>query len=101
NLKVNGQAFPKAGTTAYSNIKSQAVTLLIQEAEKENEAAKLGITVTPKDIDTRLAAIKKQYFAGSEKRYKQQLKKDELTEQEVRDQIKANLVAQKLFDKLT
>jgi len=101
NLKVNHQTFPKAGSTAYANIKSQAVTLLVQEAEKENEAAKLGITITEKDIDARLKAIKKQYFANNETRYKQQLKKDELTEKEVRDQIKANLVAQKLFDKLT
>ncbi|MBV8597206.1 MAG: SurA N-terminal domain-containing protein, partial [Actinobacteria bacterium] len=40
NLKSQGQTFPKAGTTAYSNIRSQAVTLLVQEAEKEAEAAK-------------------------------------------------------------
>src|ERR1051325_4729136 len=101
NLKVQGQTFPKAGSTAYASIKSQAVTLLVQEAEKENEAAKLGITITDKDIDARLKQIKKQYFGNSQKRYEQQLKKDELTESEVRDQIKANLVAQRLFDKLT
>jgi foldase protein PrsA len=101
NLKSQGQTFPKAGTTQYSTIKSQAVTLLIQEAEKEGEAAKLGIGVTPKEIQARLDQVKKQYFAGSQKRYQQQLKKQGLTDKEVRDNIKSQLISQKLFNKIT
>jgi foldase protein PrsA len=101
NLKSQGQAFPKAGTSAYSNIKSQAVSLLVQEAEKEVEATKLGIAVTAKDVDKRLTQLKKQYFAGSDARYRAQLKKQGLTDAEVRDNIKSQLVAQKLFAKVT
>src|SRR5712692_3273411 len=73
NLKSQGQTFPKAGSTQYSTIKRRAVTLLVQQAEKEGEAAKLGIAVTPKEVQTRLDQVKKQYFAGSQKRYEQQL----------------------------
>src|SRR5579872_5842350 len=101
NLKSQGQAFPKPGTTAYSNIKSQAVSLLVQEAEKEDEAAKRGITVTPKEVETRLAQLKKQYFGGDEKKYQAQLKKQGLTDPLVRDNIRQQLIGQKLFDSVT
>jgi foldase protein PrsA len=101
NLKSQGQTFPKAGSTAYSNIRSQAVSLLVQEAEKEAEAQKLGISITPADIDTRLTQLKKQYFGGSDAKYKAQLKKQGLTDPEVRDNIKSQLVAQKLFNAIT
>jgi foldase protein PrsA len=101
NLKSQGQSFPKAGTAAYTNIRSQAVSLLVQEAEKEAEAAKLGISITAKDIDTRLTQLKKQYFGGNEAKYKAQLKKQGLTDAEVRDNIKSQLVAQKLFNAVT
>jgi parvulin-like peptidyl-prolyl isomerase len=101
NLKSQGQTFPKAGSTAYANIRTQAVSLLVQEAEKEAEAAKLGIVVTAKDIQTKLTSLKKQYFAGNEKKYQAQLKKQGLTDAEVRENIKSQLVAQKLFNAIT
>jgi len=101
NLKAQGQTFPKPGTTAYSNIKSQAVSLLVQEAEKENEAAKRGITVTSKEVDTRLKQLKKQYFGGNEKKYQAQLRKQGLTDNLVRENIRQQLIGQKLFDAIT
>jgi parvulin-like peptidyl-prolyl isomerase len=101
NLKSQGQTFPKAGSTAYSNIRSQAVSLLVQEAEKEAEAQKLGIVISPKDIDTRLTQLKKQYFGGSEAKYQAQLTKQGLTDAEVRENIKSQIAAQKLFNAIT
>jgi parvulin-like peptidyl-prolyl isomerase len=101
NMKAQGQTFPKAGTSEYATIKSQAVTLLVQEAEKEVEAAKLGVNVTPKEIESRLKAVKKQYFNGSEKKYQAQLKQQGLTDKEVRNNIRSQLVGQKLFAKVT
>jgi parvulin-like peptidyl-prolyl isomerase len=101
NLKVQGRTFPKAGSTEYSTLKSQAVTLLVQEAQKEAAATKLGIALTQKDIDTRLAAIKKQYFNGSDAKYRAALKSQGLTDAEVRSNIKSQLIAQKLFNALT
>ena len=101
NLKTRGQAFPKAGTTQYLAIKSQAVGLLVQEAEKEAEATKLGLSVTAKNIQTRLNQIKKQYFSGSDAKYQAALKKQGLSDAEVRNNIKSQLISQKLFDALT
>ncbi len=101
NLKAQGKPFPKAGTSEYSTLKSQAVTLLVQEAQKEAAATKLGIEVTEKEIDARLKTIKKQYFDGSDAKYQAALKTQGLTDAEVRANIKSQLIAQKLFNSLT
>jgi len=95
------RAFPKAGTPEYQTLKNQAVQYLVQRVEFAQEADKLGVKVTDKDVDKRLGEIKKQYFGGSESRYKKQLKQQGLTEDQVRDDIRANLVSEKLFAKVT
>jgi len=95
------RAFPKAGTPEYQTLKNQAVQYLVQRVEFAQEADKLGVEVSDKDVDKRLAEIKKQYFGGSESRYKKQLKQQGLNEDQVRDDIRANLVSEKLFAKVT
>jgi foldase protein PrsA len=101
SLKSQGQAFPKAGTAAYSSLQTQVLTVLIQNAEFETEAGKLGVKVSDKDIQSQLDQIKKQYFGGSDKRYKQELVKQGYTDAAVRDQIRNQLLAQGLYDKVT
>ncbi len=101
SLKKQGQKFPAAGTTQFSALKTQVLAALVQNAEFENEAAKLGVTVTDKDIQTQLDSIKKQYFGGSEKRYQQGLKQQGYTDAEVRDQIRMQILSGRLFDKVT
>jgi len=101
SLKSQGQAFPKAGTAAYSSLRTQVLTVLIQNAEFETEADKLGVKVSDKDVQSQLDQIKKQYFAGNEKRYQQELTKQGYTDAAVRDQIRSQLLAQRLFDKVT
>jgi parvulin-like peptidyl-prolyl isomerase len=101
NATAQKAKFPAVGTTQYATIKSQAVTLLVQNAEKDLEAAKIGIKVTPKDIDARLVQVKKQYFGGNNKTYLAQLKAQNLTDQDVRDQIQSQLRDQDLVNKLT
>jgi len=99
--KTQGRKFPKQGTTDYAAIKNQAVTLLVQQAEREERAKEMGIEVSDKDVDKRLAAIKKQYFGGSEKKYRQQLKKQGLTEESVRRDVRGQLIADRVFKKVT
>jgi foldase protein PrsA len=101
SLKSQGQAFPKAGTAAYSSLRTQVLTVLIQNAEFETEAGKLGVKVSDNDVQAQLDQIKKQYFGGDEKRYKQELAKQGYTDSAVRDQIRSQLLAQRLFDKVT
>jgi parvulin-like peptidyl-prolyl isomerase len=101
SLKAQGQTFPKAGTTAYASLRSQVINVLVQNAEFEAEAAKLGVKVGEKDVQTQLDQIRKQYFGGSQKRYEQELKKQGYTDDAVRDQIHSQLLAQRLFEKVT
>src|SRR4051794_22232759 len=57
SYKQQGQAFPKQGTSAYQSIKSQAMTLLVQRAERDDQAAELGVVVTDAAVNARLAQI--------------------------------------------
>ena len=93
--------WPAAGTTAYDTLKNQAVAYLVQREEFKQEAEKLDVTVSDADVEKRLEKIKKQYFGGSEKRYAEQLKKQGLDDAQVRDDIRAQLVQEKIFKKVT
>ena len=101
SFKQQARPFPKAGSSDFATIKNQAVTLLVQQAEREEKAKGLGIEIKDKQVDDRLAQIKKQYFQGSEKRYKQQLEKQGLTDAQVRNDIKAQLISEAVFKKVT
>ena len=91
--KTQKRKFPDAGRPSTRRLKNQAVQYLVQRVEFAQEADKLGVKVTDKEIAARLAQIKKQYFGGSESRYKKQLKPQGLTEAQVTDDIKAQLVS--------
>jgi parvulin-like peptidyl-prolyl isomerase len=101
SFKQQGRAFPKQGTTEYATIKSQAVTLLVQQTERDAKAKDLGIEITDKQIDDRLKQIKQQYFQGDDKAYKAQLKKQGLSEEQVRSDIRTQLVSEQLFNTVT
>jgi hypothetical protein len=102
----SGQTFPKEGTTAYQTIKSQAITLLVQHAERQAQAKQMGLTVTDQEVQKRLDTIKKQYFADKsgkidESKYQQQLAKAKLTDAQFRKDIRQQLLEEKLYKKLT
>lgn len=101
NYKLQGRTFPKAGTTEYSSIKSQAITILVQQAETQAEAAKLGITVTDSDVEKQLKQIKQRCCSGSDTKYKAALKQQGLTDAEVRDNARTNAYGQKLAASIT
>ena len=101
SYKTNSQKFPSPGSADYDRIKAQAVSFLVQKAEFAQEAEKMGVTVSDKEIQKRLKEIKKQYFNNSDKAYQKQLKDQGLTQQEVESDIKDQLISQKLYDKVT
>jgi foldase protein PrsA len=95
------KTFPKQGSQAYKALQDQAVQYLIQRAEFSEKAKSLGVNVTEKQIDARLAQIKKQYFGGNDAKYRAQLKAQGLTEQQVRQDIKAQLLSEGIFKSIT
>jgi foldase protein PrsA len=102
NFQAKGQTPPKVGTPLYSQLKDQTVTYLVQQEELQQQAQKLGVTVTPKDIDARLKQITTTYYGGSQKKLDAALKKDHLTLAEVKQyEIQPQLLGQKVYDKVT
>jgi parvulin-like peptidyl-prolyl isomerase len=99
--KAQGRKFPAAGTPEYAQLKRQALDILTQREEYEQEAEDLGIEVSDKDVDKRLEQLKKQYFAGNEKRYQAQLKESGLVEDDLRQDIRSQLVAEKIYNEVT
>ena len=101
SFQQNGRTFPKQGTTDFEAVKTEVINLLVQESEREQRAKAEGITISDKQITTRLDSIKKQYFGGDEKKYLAQLKKEQLSEAQVRQSIKQQLIAEALQNKVT
>jgi parvulin-like peptidyl-prolyl isomerase len=93
--------FPKPGSSEYEQLKGQAITFLIQRAEFEQEAKDMGITITDKDVDQRIDQLKKQFYGGSEQKYKRTLAQQGLTEEQAKGEIRAQLVSEDLFKKVT
>jgi foldase protein PrsA len=100
--KAQGQATPKVGTAAYSQLKDQAVTFLVQEQELQQEGQKLGVSVSQSDVDKRLALIKKTYYQNSQQKLDAALKKDDITLSELEQyNLKPSLLSEKLQAKVT
>ncbi len=93
--------FPKAGTPEFQTLKNQAVSFLVQREQFEQQAAELDVEVTDKQVEDRLEQIKKQYFSGDGKKYEEQLKDQGLTDKQVRADIRAQLVSEKIFTAVT
>jgi foldase protein PrsA len=102
NYQAHGQKPPKVGTPLYAQLKGEAVTYLVDEEELRQEAQKVGITVTQKDVAARLAVIKRTYFHNSEKKLDAALKKDRITVSELEQyDLMPQLLGQKVYDKVT
>jgi parvulin-like peptidyl-prolyl isomerase len=94
-------AFPKAGTTAYKSLQDQAMQYLVQESELQQKADGMGIKITDADVNARLKQIKTQYFNGSDKKYQAQLKAQGLTEPQIKQDLYAQILSEKLYNKVT
>ena len=93
--------FPKAGSPEYQAIQAQILQSLVQRTELQQKAPGLAVSVTDKQVDDQLTKLKKQYFSGGEKRYQAELKRQCVTDAEVHTDIRANLLSDALYRKLT
>ena len=101
SYELQKRDFPKVGSPEYNTLKNQAVQFLVQREQFEIKADELDVEVTDKQVDDRLTQIKKQYFQGSDKKYRDQLKQQGLTEESVKRDIRAQLVQEGIFKKVT
>ena len=101
SYEAQKRKFPKAGTPEYNNLKNQAIQFLVQRAQFEQKARELEVNVTDKQVGDRLKQIQKQYFGGDAKRYDAQLKQQGLSDAQVRKDIRAQLIQEAIFKKVT
>jgi parvulin-like peptidyl-prolyl isomerase len=101
SYEAQKRPFPKAGTAEYEQLKTQAITFLVQRAEFEQEAEDLGIDITDEKVEQRTEQLKKQFYGGSDKRYEEALAEQGLTPEQAVDQVRAQLVSEALFNKVT
>ena len=101
SYQAQKRAFPKPGTASFNTLQGQAVTFLLQRAEFAQEAADMGIHISDKQIDDRISQLKKQFYNGSEKKYEQTLKQQGLTPEQARQEVKAQLISEQLYAKVT
>jgi SurA N-terminal domain len=93
SYETAGRTFPAPGTPAYEHLKAIAVRLLVERAELDIEADRLGIAITPAQIEARLGRFKQSAFRGSEQLYRRRLREQRTTDAEVRAGIRDELLA--------
>jgi foldase protein PrsA len=108
NYQANHQKFPPSGTTQYIALRKQAMQFLVQRAEFEQKASDMGLKINDSDVDKQLATIKSQYFgkngqcdATCESKFQAELKKQNLTLDQVRDDVRASVIQNKIYNKVT
>jgi parvulin-like peptidyl-prolyl isomerase len=101
SAKQQKRSFPKAGTPEYDNLKQQGLEYLIRREEFEQKAEDMDVKVSDKQVDERLEQLKKQFYGGDDKKFKDSLKKLLLTEDQVRKDVRAQLLEEQLYKKVT
>jgi foldase protein PrsA len=96
------QQFPKTGTPEYQSIQTQYVAYLVELAEFKQAAAKLGVTVSDKDIDAAERDLIKTRFEGKRANYVTALKQQGFTPAQYRAKaLEVSALSKKIFDKVT
>jgi len=95
------RAFPKAGTSEYQSLQTQAVAYLVQREEYAREADKLGIDVTDQQIAKKVDEVKKQYFGGSQAKFDKGLADQGYTKATLEEDIRSQLLTEGIYKKVT
>lgn len=101
SYKDSKRPFPKAGTDEYVQLRDQIVQYLVRRAQFASEADGRGIEISGDQVDKRLDQLVQQYFQGNKKRYEESLKKNGVSNDQVRSDIEAQLIQEELFKDVT
>jgi parvulin-like peptidyl-prolyl isomerase len=91
---------PKAGSKKAEELHTSAVGELLNTAWIFGEGEELGIKVTPKEVETELAKVKKESFK-TEKAFQEFLKESHYTEEDVNQRIELQVFSTKIQEKIT
>jgi parvulin-like peptidyl-prolyl isomerase len=91
---------PEAGGKKYEELRDAALGELLDSIWIQGEAEELGVTVTPKQISTELAQIKKQNFK-TEAAYQKFLKTSHFTKADVITRVKLQVLSNQIQEKVS
>jgi parvulin-like peptidyl-prolyl isomerase len=97
NAKQSRRPFPKEGTPQYRQIRDQLIQYLVRRAQLVAAAEDRDIEISDEEIEQRLKLLIGQYYGGSEKRYREGLAKQGISEEQARADLEASLIQQELF----
>ncbi len=89
------------GTPGYTGVRSQVVSYLVLKAEQQQQADKLGVSVSDKDVTKFLESLAQTRFGGSMSKLTDALQKQGLDMATARAEVYYNLLGTKLEDKVT
>jgi parvulin-like peptidyl-prolyl isomerase len=102
SYQANKQDFPKAGTTDYQSLQTQAVAYLVQSIQYEQVAEDLGVTVTDAEVDKRVQQVLDQPpFNGDRKKLDAELEKQGYSQAAFRAELRSLALRDELVEKLT
>jgi len=83
---------PKEGSKKYEELKTAAMTELIEQVWLRGEAEELGVSVTPKQVSTELAKIKRENFQAPGS-YKEFLENSNFTPEDVEKRVEVQVLS--------
>jgi parvulin-like peptidyl-prolyl isomerase len=101
SYEAQGQEFPKTGSPEYNDLRDAIVASLVERAEFELEAEEMDIEVTDEEVEKRLDELKKQFFEGDDEKYRKEISKQGITDEQVREELRARLISEKIFEEVT
>jgi foldase protein PrsA len=100
SAKQGRRKFPKEGTPQYRQIRDQLIQYLVRRAQLAAAADERDIEISDEEVEDRRRMIVAQAFGGSEKRYRERLAKQGVSEEQARADLEASLIQQELFNSL-
>jgi parvulin-like peptidyl-prolyl isomerase len=91
---------PKAGSKKAEELHKAAIGELLNSAWIFGEAEELGIKVTPKEVETELAKVKKESFK-TEKAFQEFMKQSHFTMEDVNERLELQVLSTKIQEKIT
>jgi foldase protein PrsA len=91
---------PKPTEKKYEELKTATLGELLDKIWIQGEAEELGLSATPKQIDTELAQIKKTNFK-TKAAYEEFLKTSRFTEQDVLDRVELQVLSNEIQEMIT
>jgi parvulin-like peptidyl-prolyl isomerase len=97
----NGQSKPTPGSPQYTAMRDQVMAYLVQVTELEQQAPKEKVSVSDEEVTKYIQDLAKTSYGGSMAKLIKALKAQKITLETARQEVRVNLLAEKIHTKVT